>query len=223
MRGKLIGWLAGLIPLPAQAQQLPSAVQVIEAFRAADQGPDALVKGFQALGFQVTTLDQAWPTGEPDPGDYRIVLDLWVDQQPYANALCLRAGPSTSAAIAALFPGDDDPFADAARQPYPAGIGRRIVCTYALWNPEPALTAFLGAASAWAGAQIGPLVPTDHPYFAQVNTAVDPDLRGSDRPWAIQLILINGGDEGSAALSVVTDYGNLVGSGPGQTVPDYAG
>ena len=93
MRGKFWAWLAGLIPLAAQADPLPSAVQVLDVFQLADQGPVALIEGFAALGFEVHTLDQTWPGGgEPGAGDYAIVIDLWSGQQPYANALCLPTG-----------------------------------------------------------------------------------------------------------------------------------
>jgi hypothetical protein len=220
MRGKVFGWLAGLMPMAAQAEGLPSAVQVLDVFQLADQGPAALIEGFEALGFEVQTKDQTWPGGsEPAQGDYALVLDLWSGQQPYATALCLSAGRKAVAQIAAALGEDTNPFATAGRQPYPATTDRRVICAYLLWNPEPELTPFLDAATDWAEAQIGPLVPEYTPDLVRSAHAVNLDLTGSGRVWAIQLDLIAGGEEGSMAMRILTDYGHLLGLGPDQARP----
>ena len=208
MRGKVLGWLAGLMPLAVQAADLPRAPQVLDVFERAGLGPTAVIDGFRALGFDVHVMDQTWPGGNP-PGanDFALVLDLWADQQPYATALCLSAGRQTEGRIAAQAGDGEDAFASAGRQPYGAQTERRVICSYSLWNPEPEIMPFLDAAAAWTALQIGPLVSAKHPYFVRSETAVNPDLIGTGQPWALELTLIAGGDEASMQMRILIDFG----------------
>ena len=208
MRGKLFGWLAGLMPLAAQAASLPTVPQVLDVFERAGQGPTALIDGFGSLGFDVRVMDHTWSGGNaPGAGDYALVLDLWADQQPFATALCLSAGQQNEGQLEAQTGQDADAFANAGRQPYGAQTERRVICSYSLWNPEPELTPFIDAAAAWATAQIGPLIPAEHPYFVRSEAAVNPDMIGTGQPWAMQLTLIAGGDDASMEMRILIDFG----------------
>ena len=203
---RLISLLAGLMPLAAQGQDLPTATQIIDVMSAANQGMPALIQGFGTLGFDVKVIDQTWPSGQPGPGDYFALLDLWADQQPYANALCISAGPTTADALAAMLAAEQSPLTDAAGRPFVSAFSRRILCSYVQWRTQAELSVFNDAASAWAEAEIGPitLVPLD--YDVVMKTVVMPELIGTDRPWAMQLLLVNGGDESTMALSILTDF-----------------
>lgn len=204
MKGRLLGLLAGLLPLVTRAEPvatLPSALQVLEVLRLADTDPAALINGFEALGFHVIVEDDGGDTSA-GLGIVSINLDLWQSDQPFAHASCLVFGPSDIATVAW---GEETAFDQAAMQPFTGAIARRIVCSYDYWNPETLLTPFIAAAADWGHRQIGPMQTATGAYGLPMFNVVNPANIGTEVPWAMQVGLLAEGDEGHMSLAIVKD------------------
>jgi hypothetical protein len=210
MRGKVLGWLAGLMPLAGLAEPpstLPSAAQVLDVLQLADTDPAALIKAFEALGFDVIVeADSA--AAHIGAGVSSISLDLWQAGQPFAHVVCLGFGPAD---IDTLEWGSETEFDRAAMQPFSGGIARRIVCGYDYWNPESLLTPFIVAATDWADQNIGPMQTVTDPFALRMSSVVNPANIGSDAPWAMRVGLFADGDEGQMNLMIIRDVPSPIG------------
>ncbi|WP_457645564.1 hypothetical protein [Profundibacter sp.] len=169
----------------------------------------SLIAGMQNIFSEVIVLQQDGPDTLPsnmvDNKYCGIALDLWIDHQPYATAICHNYGSGSIRLIQESYTEEGTQFSLAAQRDIKDKMTRRIICTFEYWNPETEIRKFITQATDWFENHIGPVEREDGTSTLEFLTSVNHKLRSEGGLWAMSTALLADGDEAHVIMAIAIE------------------
>jgi len=143
--------------------------------------------------------------GVKDDGFFRIALDLWSEDQPFATTICESYGTNSLWILSDRHGEDPYSFTAAMRGKLANANARRIILSFDYWETEERTSALIQTAIEWAESNLGSVQDDPIDNAVQRRSAINPSRKSAQIPWGMIATLFANGEDAHAGLAFMRD------------------